>query len=135
MLLIIFSKWLQRTTCSETCCGLVFHPEISMTLVTTFTTRFILIQLIHNDFHFSQMLAECKKRSPSFNRLLAIHEDKPICANRSLETFLTLPMHRVPNYIITLHRILAFTPPDHVDRKSLEHAQGVLEELSMVRQR
>ncbi len=78
------------------------------------------------------MLAECKKHSPSFNRLLAIHEEKPVCANRSLETFLTLPMHRVPGYIITLHRLLAFTPPDHVDRKSLEHARGVLEELSLV---
>ncbi|CAB3984095.1 ras-specific guanine nucleotide-releasing factor 2-like isoform X1, partial [Paramuricea clavata] len=87
-------------------------------------------EYVRNHHYSLQMLAECKKHSPSFNRLLIIHEEKPVCANRSLETFLTLPMHRVPGYIITLHRLLAFTPPDHVDRKSLEHARGVLEELS-----
>ena len=86
-----------------------------------------------NESFSLQMLAECKKQSSSFIRLLSIHEEKPGCANRSLETFLTLPMHRVPGYIITLHRLLAFTPPDHVDRECLEYSQGILEELSMVR--
>ncbi|XP_028407100.1 ras-specific guanine nucleotide-releasing factor 2-like [Dendronephthya gigantea] len=89
-------------------------------------------EYVRNHHYSLQMLAECKKHSLSFNRLLTIHEEKPACANRSLETFLTLPMHRVPGYIITLHRLLAFTPPDHVDRQSLEHARGVLEELSLL---
>lgn len=55
---------------------------------------------------------------------------KPQCQNRSLETFLTYPMHQIPRYIITLHELLAHTPHDHVERKSLQNARQQLEDLS-----
>jgi hypothetical protein len=32
---------------------------------------------------------------------------------------------QIPRYIITLHELLAHTPPDHVEKKSLEHARLV----------
>ena len=41
--------------------------------------------------------------------------------------------NQIPRYIITIHELLAHTPHDHVERKSLEFAQGKLEELSQVR--
>ena len=69
-----------------------------------------------------------------------------MCKGRSLEIFLTYPMHQVrvsdcfrktshsiikiPRYIITLHELLAHTPPDHVEKNSLEHARVQLEDLS-----
>lgn len=37
---------------------------------------------------------------------------------------------QIPRYIITLHELLAHTPYDHVERKSLENARAQLEELS-----
>ena len=37
---------------------------------------------------------------------------------------------QIPRYIITLHELLAHTPPDHVEKKSLENAREKLEELS-----
>ena len=37
---------------------------------------------------------------------------------------------QIPRYIITLHELLAHTPPDHVEKKSLEHARIQLEDLS-----
>lgn len=40
---------------------------------------------------------------------------------------------QVPRYIITLHELLAHTPHNHVERKSLENAKSKLEELSKVR--
>ena len=40
---------------------------------------------------------------------------------------------QIPRYIITIHELLAHTPHDHVERKSLEFAQSKLEELSQVR--
>lgn len=46
------------------------------------------------------------------------------------------PLHKsnydfqVPRYIITLHELLAHTPHDHVERKSLQHARQQLEDLS-----
>lgn len=39
---------------------------------------------------------------------------------------------QIPRYIITLHELLAHTPHDHVERKSLEFAKSKLEELSRV---
>jgi hypothetical protein len=38
--------------------------------------------------------------------------------------------NQIPRYIITLHELLAHTPYDHVERKSLENARNALEELS-----
>lgn len=37
---------------------------------------------------------------------------------------------QVPRYIITLHELLAHTPYDHVERKSLLNARQQLEDLS-----
>ena len=37
---------------------------------------------------------------------------------------------KIPRYIITLHELLAHTPPDHVEKKSLENAREKLEDLS-----
>ncbi|XP_054160727.1 ras-specific guanine nucleotide-releasing factor 1-like [Oppia nitens] len=80
--------------------------------------------------HFSlQVLAECKQRE-KFAAMLRRLEDKGVLQGRTLETFLTYPMHQVPRYIITLHELLAHTPHNHVERKSLENARIKLEELS-----
>lgn len=38
--------------------------------------------------------------------------------------------YKIPRYIITLHELLAHTPHEHVERKSLEFAKSKLEELS-----
>ena len=37
---------------------------------------------------------------------------------------------QIPRYIITLHEVLAHTPPDHVEKNTLEHARVQLEDLS-----
>ena len=39
---------------------------------------------------------------------------------------------QIPRYIITLHELLAHTPHEHVERRSLEFAKSKLEELSRV---
>ena len=49
--------------------------------------------------------------------------------NRTL-TLLLFLMFQIPRYIITLHELLAHTPPDHVEKKSLENAREKLEDLS-----
>lgn len=41
-----------------------------------------------------------------------------------------LAMPQVPRYIITLHELLAHTPHNHVERRSLDNAKSKLEELS-----
>ncbi|XP_041980689.1 ras-specific guanine nucleotide-releasing factor 1-like [Aricia agestis] len=86
-------------------------------------------EYVRNHHYSLQVLTECKQSQP-FAQLLARLESKPACEGRSLETFLTYPMHQIPRYIVTLHELLAHTPHDHVERRSLTHARAQLEELS-----
>ncbi|XP_069694869.1 ras-specific guanine nucleotide-releasing factor 2-like [Periplaneta americana] len=86
-------------------------------------------EYVRNHHYSLQVLTECKQTAP-FAALLARLENKPACQGRSLETFLTYPMHQIPRYIITLHELLAHTPHDHVERKSLQNARQQLEDLS-----
>ncbi|CAG9566377.1 unnamed protein product [Danaus chrysippus] len=86
-------------------------------------------EYVRNHHYSLQVLTECKQNQP-FTQLLARLESKPACQSRLLETFLTYPMHQIPRYIITLHELLAHTPHDHVERRSLQHARAQLEELS-----
>ncbi|XP_015118787.1 ras-specific guanine nucleotide-releasing factor 2 [Diachasma alloeum] len=87
-------------------------------------------EYVRNHHYSLQVLTECKQSAPSFAALLSRLENKMACRGRSLETFLTYPMHQVPRYIITLHEVLAHTPHDHVERKSLQNARQQLEDLS-----
>ncbi|KAG7203406.1 hypothetical protein KM043_013474 [Ampulex compressa] len=87
-------------------------------------------EYVRNHHYSLQMLTECKQSSPSFTALLKRLENKTACQGRSLETFLTYPMYQIPRYIITLHELLAHTPYDHVERKSLQNARQQLEDLS-----
>ncbi|CAK9811174.1 Ras-specific guanine nucleotide-releasing factor 2 [Anthophora plagiata] len=87
-------------------------------------------EYVRNHHYSLQVLTECKQSSPSFAALLTRLENKTACGGRSLETFLTYPMHQIPRYIITLHELLAHTPYDHVERKSLQNARQQLENLS-----
>ncbi|XP_046833094.1 ras-specific guanine nucleotide-releasing factor 2-like isoform X2 [Vespa crabro] len=87
-------------------------------------------EYVRNHHYSLQVLTECKQSSTPFVALLNRLENKTACHGRSLETFLTYPMHQVPRYIITLHELLAHTPHDHVERKSLQNARQQLEDLS-----
>ncbi|CAH2011128.1 unnamed protein product [Acanthoscelides obtectus] len=86
-------------------------------------------EYVRNHHYSLQILTECKQ-SPAFSALLKRLEFKPLCRGRSLEMFLTYPMHQVPRYIIALHELLAHTPHNHVERKSLQNARQQLEDLS-----
>ena len=89
-------------------------------------------EYVRNHHYSLQVLAECKQ-SREFSGLLRRLEEKIQVQGRSLEQFLTYPMNQIPRYIVTLHELLAHTPHDHVERKSLEYAKNRLEELSRVR--
>ncbi|XP_021064280.1 ras-specific guanine nucleotide-releasing factor 2 isoform X2 [Mus pahari] len=88
-------------------------------------------EFVRNHQYSLQVLANCKQNR-DFDKLLKQYEANPVCEGRMLETFLTYPMFQIPRYIITLHELLAHTPHEHVERKSLEFAKSKLEELSRV---
>ncbi|XP_056322113.1 ras-specific guanine nucleotide-releasing factor 2 [Danio aesculapii] len=86
-------------------------------------------EFVRNHQYSLQVLANCKQNR-DFDKLLKQYEANAACEGRMLETFLTYPMFQIPRYIITLHELLAHTPHEHVERKSLEFAKSKLEELS-----
>ncbi|KAA0704279.1 Ras-specific guanine nucleotide-releasing factor 2 [Triplophysa tibetana] len=86
-------------------------------------------EFVRNHQYSLQVLANCKQNR-DFDKLLKQYEANAACEGRMLETFLTYPMFQIPRYIITLHELLAHTPHEHVERKSLEFARSKLEELS-----
>ncbi|XP_040277431.1 ras-specific guanine nucleotide-releasing factor 2 isoform X2 [Bufo bufo] len=88
-------------------------------------------EFVRNHQYSLLVLANCKQNR-DFDKLLKQYEANPACEGRMLETFLTYPMFQIPRYIITLHELLAHTPHEHIERKSLEFAQSKLEDLSRV---
>ncbi|XP_078252686.1 ras-specific guanine nucleotide-releasing factor 2-like isoform X2 [Rhinoraja longicauda] len=88
-------------------------------------------EFVRNHQYSLQVLANCKQNR-DFDKLLKQYESNQACEGRMLETFLTYPMFQIPRYIITLHELLAHTPHEHVERKSLEFAKSKLENLSRV---
>ncbi|KAM6475253.1 ras-specific guanine nucleotide-releasing factor 2 isoform 2-T2 [Liasis olivaceus] len=88
-------------------------------------------EFVRNHQYSLQVLANCKQNR-DFDKLLKQYEANTACEGRMLETFLTYPMFQIPRYIITLHELLAHTPHEHVERKSLEFAKSKLEELSRI---
>ncbi|XP_034727738.1 ras-specific guanine nucleotide-releasing factor 2 isoform X1 [Etheostoma cragini] len=88
-------------------------------------------EFVRNHQYSLQILANCKQNR-DFDKLLKQYESNAACEGRMLETFLTYPMFQIPRYIITLHELLAHTPHEHVERKSLEFAKSKLENLSRV---
>jgi hypothetical protein len=51
-------------------------------------------EYVRNHHYSLQVLAEYKQK-PEFNNLLKRYEEKPACETRTLEIFLTYPMHQV----------------------------------------
>jgi len=51
-------------------------------------------EYVRNHHYSLQVLAEYKQKA-DFNQLLRRCEEKAMCDGRSLETFLTYPMHQV----------------------------------------
>ncbi|XP_037078943.1 ras-specific guanine nucleotide-releasing factor 1-like [Pollicipes pollicipes] len=86
-------------------------------------------EYVRNHYYGLKVLSECKQSS-QFSTFLSRLEAKSTCQGRTLETFLTYPMHQIPRYIVTLHELLAHTPHNHVERRSLDEARRQLEHLS-----
>ncbi|XP_066028744.1 epithelial cell-transforming sequence 2 oncogene-like isoform X2 [Pocillopora verrucosa] len=69
-----------------------------------------------------QTLERCREQNPQFRSFLGRHEKQPSTKMMSLPEFLFLPGRRVKSYVELLEAFLKYTPPDHVDRKTLPQA-------------
>ena len=82
----------QNATLLEiTCHGSNFSGDLFDMLLPMLS---IYQEYVRNHHYSLQVLAEYKQRQ-EFNNLLKRYEEKPACENRTLEIFLTYPMHQV----------------------------------------
>uniref|UniRef100_A0A8D3CL54 Ras protein-specific guanine nucleotide-releasing factor 2b n=1 Tax=Scophthalmus maximus TaxID=52904 RepID=A0A8D3CL54_SCOMX len=139
----VSSIFLNRNTFLNLLCHFIFHQGLkarianwpTLVLADLFDILLPMLNIyqefVRNHQYSLQVLANCKQNR-DFDKLLKQYESNAACEGRMLETFLTYPMFQIPRYIITLHELLAHTPHEHVERKSLEFAKSKLEELSRV---
>jgi hypothetical protein len=70
-----------------------------------------------------------------FARYLKSRTQLPICDGMSLESFLLLPMRRLPRYIELLSSLMECTPRSHVDFRSIRKSLKKLRELLVIYQK
>ncbi|CAF0754244.1 unnamed protein product [Brachionus calyciflorus] len=88
-------------------------------------------EYVRNHHYSLQILTDLKIKSIEFRNLLKRCEEKPKCEGRSLDIFLTYPMHQIPRYILILHQLISFTSHTSTNELyCLENAKKKLEELS-----
>uniref|UniRef100_A0A8C2DJH7 Ras protein specific guanine nucleotide releasing factor 2 n=1 Tax=Cyprinus carpio TaxID=7962 RepID=A0A8C2DJH7_CYPCA len=88
-------------------------------------------EFVRNHQYSLQVLANCKQNR-DFDKLLKGEDAGNVPHIPHVSGMLITLTLFIPRYIITLHELLAHTPHEHVERKSLEFAKSKLEELSRV---
>lgn len=90
-------------------------------------------EYVRNHHYSLQILTELKSKSPEFQNLLKTYENKPKCEGRTLDVFLTYPMHQIPRYILILHELISHSSQFNQNEwNSLQNAKMKLEELSKI---
>ena len=81
-----------------------------------------------------QTVARLKESSLQFVQILKLIEKLPDLKGLGLESFLSLPMQRVPRYVLLLEELLKATPSHHCDhelvKKALDKCKEVAREIN-----
>jgi len=75
-------------------------------------------------------LNERTRKNKGFASFLKKCKTRPDLKNQTLESYLIMPVQRLPRYILLLGELLKHTPPDHPDYAPLEDALSTLREAA-----
>eukprot|EP01135_Chromosphaera_perkinsii_P003416 Nk52_evm40s242 gene=Nk52_evmTU40s242 len=78
-----------------------------------------------------QCLQECKRKSPSFLAFVRDCEKSERFNKLSLESYLIMPVQRLPRYILLLQELLKNTPSYHADHDELQEACRRMAQLAV----
>ncbi|KAF9288028.1 hypothetical protein BGZ68_000925 [Mortierella alpina] len=65
---------------------------------------------------------ECMSRNDRFAEFIKITTKRPECKNLDFQSYLMLPVQRIPRYRMLLESLLRHTPEDHPDHRKLQSA-------------
>jgi hypothetical protein len=88
------------------------------------TTPFMKVYTIYmaNYPHALETLSRIRSKSFEANRIIQAAEQTPEFKGLQVDSYLILPIQRVPRYILLLEQLLKFTPVSHPDRDGLERS-------------
>jgi hypothetical protein len=95
------------------------------------TSFFKLYKHYVNNFDKSVIaLKECRSQNKRFKEFLEKLEYTERLSKLSLDSFLILPVQRIPRYVLLLKELLRVTPSTHPDHEDLGHAHDAARELA-----
>ncbi|KAF9954382.1 hypothetical protein BGZ70_010585, partial [Mortierella alpina] len=65
---------------------------------------------------------ECMSRNDRFTEFIKTTSKRPECKNLDFQSYLMLPVQRIPRYRMLLESLLRHTPEDHPDHRKLQSA-------------
>ncbi|KAF2078095.1 hypothetical protein CYY_000566 [Polysphondylium violaceum] len=75
-------------------------------------------------------LKQCKEKSPEFKQYMTSLDYTEKMSGLSLESFLILPIQRLPRYVLLLQDLLKYTNTGHEDFNQLCEALGTIKDLT-----
>ncbi|KAG0034410.1 hypothetical protein BGZ81_004891 [Podila clonocystis] len=73
---------------------------------------------------------DCMNRSDRFTEFVKVTSRKPECKNLDFQSYLMLPVQRIPRYRMLLEGLLRHTPEDHPDHRKLQTAFQSMEQTA-----
>ncbi|KAL6075688.1 RhoGEF domain containing protein [Balamuthia mandrillaris] len=83
-----------------------------------------------NQFNQAITLLANLKTRPDFKAVLSYMESKKRCNRQTLNSFLIMPVQRIPRYVLLLQDLFKHTYPGHPDRQDLNLALNKMLELA-----
>ena len=88
----------------------------------------IYVDYVNNFDNAISLATKLKKKNPEFTKFLLKAEKIPACRGLSFESFLIMPVQRVPRYVMLLMDLLKNTWNDHFDYNDIEAALKKMKE-------
>jgi ankyrin repeat protein len=88
-------------------------------------------QYINNQDRALDTLSELRQKNKKFAKFLQKQQRDPRCHGNHIDSFLILPVQRVPRYKLLLAELLKNTDSSHADAEKLESARKQIETVAM----
>eukprot|EP01114_Cavostelium_apophysatum_P018021 TRINITY_DN5486_c0_g1_i1.p1 TRINITY_DN5486_c0_g1~~TRINITY_DN5486_c0_g1_i1.p1 ORF type:complete len:583 (-),score=165.26 TRINITY_DN5486_c0_g1_i1:50-1798(-) len=83
-----------------------------------------------NNYNSALSTLQKLRKIPEFAAWLSETEKKPECKGNTIESFLIMPIQRIPRYVLLLEDLLKATPEDLSDRSGLEDAAAKMKSIA-----
>ncbi|KAI8611666.1 Dbl homology domain-containing protein [Chytriomyces sp. MP71] len=135
--LLVLSDTLLRDLRARLATRLNGDPEFSPEVETPLVVGDILVQLapylkLYSTYctNFSAALETVSLLLSSNSAFQRVLKESPECSSHRFDSFLIMPIQRIPRYTLLLEKLLEYTPPSHLDYINLEKARTLTAQVA-----